>query len=280
MSTKKLSLSGVLIRLFLVIMSLVSLVPLAFSIVTSFKNNKEFYKNILALPEVPHVENYPNAIVTGKIGSYVTNSVVIAAISLSLVLVMGVLAAYALSKIRIPGAEAMLLFLILIQILPTESLVIPEYIIVSKLGLLRTTYFAMIVPYVSWMLPGTIIILSNFFKSVPTELVEAARIDGATEAQTMKKVILPLMKAPISTCLVFNFCFVWGELMWAQIATLVKEKGIPLTIGLLNFKGINGNTSWGELAAAICIVTIPLYVLFLFTQKYFIEGLTAGGVKG
>ena len=196
-----------------------------------------------------------------------------------MVLILGIMAAYALSRINIPGASVMLVFLILIQILPTESLVIPEYMIVSRLGLLRTRYWAMILPYVGWMLPGTIIILANFFKTIPMELIEAARIDGASEFKTMTRIIAPLMKSSIATCLVFNFCFVWGELMWAQIATLVKEDGIPLTIGLLNFKGLY-STNWGATAAAICIITIPLYVLFLFTQKYFIAGLTAGGVKG
>ena len=173
----------------------------------------------------------------------------------------------------------LLVGLILIQILPTESLIIPEYMIVSRLGLLKTKYWAMILPYVGWMLPGTIVILANFFKTIPMELIEAARIDGASEFKTMTRIIAPLMKSSIATCLVFDFCFVWGELMWAQIATLVKEEGIPLTIGLLNFKGLY-STDWGATAAAICIITLPLYVLFLFTQKYFIEGLTAGSVKG
>lgn len=279
MNTRKISLSIWITRVFLIAMSVVSIFPLIFAIMTSFKNNKEFYSNIWALPEKIGIENYVKAIIEGKIGEYVMNSVIISAITLTMVLVIAIMASYALSRMRIPGAEIILVLLILIQILPTESIVIPEYIIVSRLGLLRTKYWAMIIPYVGWMLPGTIIILANFFKTIPVELVEAARIDGASEWMTMIKIIVPLMKSCILTCLVFNFCFVWGELMWAQIATLVKEEGIPLTIGLLNFKGLY-STDWGATAAAICIITLPLYVLFLFTQKYFIEGLTAGSVKG
>lgn len=231
------------------------------------------------MPESFHFGNYITALIGGKIGEYAINSVIISAISLFLVLLIAILAAYALSRMNLPGASTFLVLLILIQILPTESLIIPEYMIVSKLGLLKTKYWAMILPYVGWMLPGTIVILANFFKTIPMELIEAARIDGASEFQTMTRIIAPLMKSSIATCLVFDFCFVWGELMWAQIATLVKEDGIPLTIGLLNFKGLY-STDWGATAAAICIITIPLYILFLFTQKYFIEGLTAGSVKG
>jgi len=279
MNIKKINISVGLMRLFLIAMAIFSIFPIIFSIFTSFKTNKEFYKNIWAFPEELRIENYITAITEGKIGEYAVNSITISVVSLTIVLLVSILAAYALSRLRIPGAELLLLILILIQILPTESIIIPEYMIVSKLGLLQTKYWAMILPYVGWLLPGTIIILANFFKTIPLELLEAARIDGASELRTMVKIIIPLMKSSIMTCLVFDFCFVWGELMWAQIATLVKEDGIPLTIGLLNFKGLY-TTNWGATAAAICVITVPLYALFIFTQKYFIEGLTAGGVKG
>ncbi len=279
MNTKKLDLSVWVIRFILILFAICSVFPLIFAVLTSLKNNQEFYKNIWALPETLKIENYFTAIIDGKIGEYAVNSIVISAVSLFLVLLLAILAAYALSRMNIPGATMLLVGLILIQILPTESLIIPEYMIVSRLGLLKTKYWAMILPYVGWMLPGTIVILANFFKTIPMELIEAARIDGASEFKTMTRIIAPLMKSSIATCLVFDFCFVWGELMWAQIATLVKEEGIPLTIGLLNFKGLY-STDWGATAAAICIITLPLYVLFLFTQKYFIEGLTAGSVKG
>ena len=279
MNTKRGNISVWVMRLILILFAVCSIFPVLFAIFTSFKNNQEFYKNIWAMPESFHFGNYITALIDGKIGEYAINSVIISAVSLFLVLLIAILAAYALSRMNLPGATTFLVLLILIQILPTESLIIPEYMIVSKLGLLKTRYWAMILPYVGWMLPGTIVILANFFKTIPMELIEAARIDGASEFQTMTRIIAPLMKSSIATCLGFDFCFVWGELMWAQIATLVKEDGIPLTIGLLNFKGLY-STDWGATAAAICIITIPLYVLFLFTQKYFIEGLTAGSVKG
>lgn len=279
MNTKKGSASVWIIRVFLIVMAVFSIFPLIFAFYTSFKNNQEFYQSIWALPETLHFENYSNAFVVGKVGEYALNSIFIAVVSLSVTIAFAVLAAYALSRLKIPGAELILVLLILIQVLPTESLIIPEYMIVSRLGLLNVKYAAMIFPYIGWMLPGTIIILSNFFKTIPVELIESARIDGATEMTTMRKIIVPLMKAPVATCLVFDFCFVWGELMWAQLTTLSRTDGLPLSIGLLNFKGMY-STEWGQLTAAICMIIIPMYVLFIFTQKYFIAGLTAGGVKG
>ena len=266
-------------RIFLIIMAVFSIFPVVFAFYTSFKNNQEFYTNIWALPEKLRIENYSNAIITARLGEYAVNSIIISVVSLSVMLVIGIMASYALARLHIVGAEIILLGMILIQVLPTEALIIPEYIIVSRLGLLNIRYMAMIIPYISWMLPGTIIILTNFFKTIPVELIESARIDGATEMKTMRKVIIPLMKAPVSTCLVFNFCFVWGELMWAQLTTLSREDGLPLSIGLLNLKGLY-STDWGMMTAAICLITIPMLILFIFTQKYFIAGLTAGGVKG
>lgn len=279
MSTKKVSVSIMSMRLILIFMALLSLLPTLFAFFTSFKTNLEFYKDIWAFPETFRYQNYIDAIIKGKIGEYTINSIIIAVFSLFFSIVISVLAAYALSRLKLPGAEFMLLCMILIQILPTESIIIPVYKIASALGLLKIRYAAIVLPYIAWLLPGNIIILSNFFKTIPTELLESARIDGASEMKAMTKIMIPLMKAPISTCLVLDFCFVWGELMWAQIATLTAEKGIPLTIGLLNFKGLY-STDWGLTTAAICIIIIPLYVLFLFTQKYFVAGLTAGGVKG
>ncbi len=279
MSIKRKNLANAQIRILMILFAIINIFPVIFALYTSFKDNKEFYKNMWSFPQTLRYQNYIEAFNIGKLGEYSVNSVIIAALTLTAALIFSVLAAYALSRLNIPGAEMILVMLILIQVLPTESLIIPEYMIVSKLGLMKIPYMAMVLPYISWNLPGDIIILSNFFKTVPTELIESARLDGATEFKTLTNVIVPLMKAPVCTCLIFNFCGVWGELMWAQITTLTTDKGIPLTIGLLNFKGIYG-TNWGVMTAAICIIIIPMYILFIFTQKYFVEGLTAGSVKG
>ena len=87
------------------------------------------------------------------------------------------------------------------------------------------------------------------------------------------------MKSALATCIVMNFTFVWGELMWAQTATLTTTRGIPLTVGLLNFKDQFG-TNWPLLCAAVCVIVIPLYLMFIFLQKYFVASMAAGGVKG
>ena len=279
MSMKKINLSSVILRVVLLVVLIAYLFPLLFATITSSKTMQEFFESIWSLPSQFRIENYIGALVEGKIGEYFLNSVIIAIVSLISILVLSLLAAYALARLKVPRVNLILILLLVIQVLPTESMMIPLFIMLSKIGILRTPYAATIIAYVGWSLPGTIIILKNFFETIPVELLEAARIDGSGEFNTMTRIILPLMRGPISTCVVMNFTFVWGELMWAQISTLLTNKGIPITVGLLHFRGAN-LTNWPMLTAAIIIILIPLFLVFIFLQKYFVAGLTAGSVKG
>jgi ABC-type glycerol-3-phosphate transport system permease component len=255
------------------------LMPVLFSLSTSFKSQAEFYRNIWGIPGQFRFDNYVKAFTTGRIGEYFMNSVIIAILSLGLIQVCSLLMGYALARLQIPGANIILMALLAIQVLPTESQIVPLYIMFTRAGLFKIPYWGIVLAYAGWSVPGTTIIMKNFFDTIPAELMESARIDGCGELKTMVRIILPLMKSAVATCFVFNFNYVWGELMWAQIATALTDKGIPLTIGLLNFRGTYG-THWPMLSAAICIVMIPLFTAFLFTQKYFVAGLTAGGIKG
>lgn len=266
-------------RVFLILFTVVCLYPILFSFQTSLKDMNEFYADIWGWPEVMRFGNYVEAMITGQVGEYFMNSVIIAVLSLLLIETFSIMAAYAIARLRLPHPEMILLFCFGIQLLPTETIIIPLYIMMSRLGLLKVMYWPIVIAYVGWSIPGTTIILKNYFDTVPSELLESARIDGAGEIVTMFRIVLPLMKSALATCIVMNFTFVWGELMWAQTATLTTIKGIPLTVGLLNFKDQFG-TDWPLLCAAVCVIVIPLYVLFIFLQKYFVASMTAGGVKG
>ncbi|MDR0639462.1 MAG: carbohydrate ABC transporter permease [Spirochaetaceae bacterium] len=271
--------AAVSLRLVMLVFMALFIVPVPFSLFTSFKSQPEFYRNIWGPPEQIVLGNYTDAFIVGRIGDYFLSSIIIAAFSLVLIQILSILMAYALARLHIPFAELILVILLVIQILPTESQIVPLYIMFAKIGLFKIPYWGIILAYTGWSLPGTVIIMKNFFETIPAELMESARIDGSGETRTLIQIMLPLMKSAMATCLVFNFKFVWGELMWAQIATAITDKGVPLTIGLLNFRDSYG-TNWPMLTAAICMVMIPLFVVFLFTQKYFVAGLTAGSVKG
>lgn len=266
-------------RIILIFLGLVFLYPLIFALQTSFKTMKEFYLDMWALPQKLIFENYAVAWVQGRIGEYFLNSVIISVGTIILIETFAIMASYALSRLHIPCVEGIILFFFVIQMLPTETIISPVYLLMSKMGLMKIPYLPIIFGYVGWSLPGTITIMKNYFDTVPRDLLEACRIDGAGEVTAMFKIVLPLMKGAVATCTIMNFTAAWGELMWARTATMTTNTGIPLTVGLLNFQGVYG-TDWPLLCAAIIVIAIPLYLMFLFLQKYFVASLTAGSVKG
>lgn len=266
-------------RIILIFLGLVFLYPLIFALQTSFKTMKEFYLDMWALPQKLLFENYAVAWVQGRIGEYFLNSVIISVGTIILIETFAIMASYALSRLHIPCVEGIILFFFVIQMLPTETIISPVYLLMSKMGLMKIPYLPIILGYVGWSLPGTITIMKNYFDTVPRDLLEACRIDGAGEVTAMFKIVLPLMKGAVATCTIMNFTAAWGELMWARTATMTTNTGIPLTVGLLNFQGVYG-TDWPLLCAAIIVIAIPLYLMFLFLQKYFVASLTAGSVKG
>jgi ABC-type glycerol-3-phosphate transport system permease component len=268
-----------IIRIILVVLAALYIYPVLFTLFTSLKTTDEFYSNLWALPNRLNFQNYAQAFDVGRLGDYFFNSVVLVVVTLIGVTVMATFAAYALARMRIPFAGAIVAVLFVAQILPVESMIMPLYMLMSKLHFFSVIYLPIAVVYIGWLLPGTIVILRNFFMSIPNELLESARIDGCSELNLMFRIVFPLAGAAIATCTVFNFCFVWGELMWAQIATLTTDKGVPISVGLINFQG-QYTTDWGLMSAAICMILIPLILLFIFLQKYFIQGLTSGAVKG
>ncbi|MDG0791552.1 carbohydrate ABC transporter permease [Cohnella ginsengisoli] len=187
------------------------------------------------------------------------------------------MAGYALARLRIPFAELIMFIILSTTMLPSESVIMPLYIMMSKMHMIGKHY-TLIIPYIGWGLPMTIYIFRSFFRTIPSELIEAARVDGCTEARTFYSVTLPLMLPAVATCAIFNFVSFWGELLWGSVSLSTSSlKTIPM--GVIAFKS-QFSTDWGPLSAAICLVLIPLIIFFLFVQKYFVQGLTGGAVKG
>ena len=277
--TKKGNIALVFIRIALILFLLINVYPLIFVLLTSLKSTSDFLGNIWSVPKVFVWQNYAEAWVNGHIGEYFINSIIVTSVSLSIILVIGSLAGYALAKMNVPGTGLIIVIMLVLITIPAESLVIPLYIMMVKMKIINTIYIPLIITYIGWTLPFSIVVLKNFFESFSTTLLEAARLDGSGELNTFAKIVVPLMMPAIGTVVVFNFCSIWGELMWARIATASVDRGLTLTCGLLAFKG-EYDTNWGPMSAAICIILIPLIAMFLVLQKYFVEGLTTGAVKG
>lgn len=264
-------------RVFTYLLVIVSIYPVIFVILTSFKSDEEFYKNLWGFASEPKFSNYLTAWTTGHIGEGLLTSVIVTIISMIVILIVGTFGGYALARLKVPFGKIILLLVIITFMLPSEAVIMPLYLMLSKFKL--NSYIMLILPYIGWNIPMTMTIMRNFFLSMPQELIEASRIDGCSEMRSLIKISIPLMKPAISVSAIFAFVGIWGDLFWAQIALSTTSSLKTLTMSALSFQG-QYNTAWGPLSAAICITILPLIVFFLFVQKYFVQGITGGAVKG
>jgi raffinose/stachyose/melibiose transport system permease protein len=234
--------------------------------------------NPFEIPLAPKWGNFIDAWTRGNISLYFFNSVFVSVTSVFLIVIISTLAGYALGKMYIPKAETIVMGFLLFSFIPGIAIYITLFTIQSRFGL-NATHLGLILPYTAWHLPFSIYILKKFFESVPMDIIESARIDGCGELKTFWYVVLPLIKPGVASVTVFAYISCWGELMWVQIVSSANVLLQTLPYGLLNFQDDMG-VDWGPYAAGLCLVTIPLMIIFAYFQKYFISGLTQGAVKG
>lgn len=261
----------------LVFVTLTVLYPLFFVLITSFKTNDEFYQNIWLPGKVFHFENYIMAWVKGNLGLYTLNSIIVVTSSIFLITLFSIFAGYSLAKLLKRGSSTITTIILSTMMIPNEATIVLLFALMVRLGTINTRANLIIV-YVGWSLALSTYIFKNFFLSLPKELSEAAKIDGCNEFQVFTKIMIPNSKPAIATVIIFNFITLWGEFLWALLTISDKNiKTIPL--GLFTFQN-QYSTQWGPLSASISITIIPLILVFIYFQKYFIEGMTSGAIKG
>ena len=252
--------------------------PLYFMIITSVKSNQEFFLNLYGLPKQIQLNNYSTAWEVGKLGKYFGNSVIVTVSSVIATTFLSTLAGYALARLHIPKANAIMSGFMIFNFIPGIAIYISLYSLMGKMQL-TGNYFTLVLPYIAWQIPFSMYIMKQYFATIPMELLESGRIDGCNEAQMFVQIMIPLVTPAIATVVVFTFIGNWGELMWASITTAANIKIMTLPVGLLNFRTEMG-VQWGQYTAGVCLVTIPLMIVFAYFQKYFVAGLTNGAVKG
>jgi raffinose/stachyose/melibiose transport system permease protein len=266
-----------LMRLILLLCAALIIFPLIFVFLTSLKSSADFYTNIWGLPKQIAWKNYEYAWNVAEIGRHFFTSLQVVSITVLVTLFIASIAGYALAKLKIPFANEILISMFLLSMLPSEAIIMPMYLMISKLGF-GGTYASLILPYIGWGLPITIYIYKNFFSTLPTSIIEAARIEGCTEGRTYFSIVMPIMLPATATNAIFLFLGWWGEMLWAAVElSTASIKTLPL--GLTAFIQSAG-TAWGPLSAASCIVLIPAVIVFLFFQRFFISGITGGASKG
>lgn len=251
--------------------------PLFWILMTSFKAKGDIYTDpVNWLPPVWETENYSDATTRVPFWTYLRNSVLITAALSIIKIVLGVISAYALAILRFPGRHLVFLLVISSLMVPSEITVISNYALVNSLGW-RNTFVGIIVP-LAGVAFGTFL-MRNHFLSLPYELVEAARMDGAGPIRLLTKVLLPVSWPTLTAFSVITMVNEWNTYLWPFLMADTEDVA-PLQVGLTMLQNNDGVTNWGPVMAATILTIIPMVIIFLALQKYMIQGLTTGAVKG
>jgi len=250
----------------------------AWLITTSFKTNRELFSNVWSLPTSLQFKNYVKAWSVVRMGRQFLNSVVIVFTSVGLLLAICAPAAYVLSRFKFRGVELLTNTFIAGMGIPYPLLFIPLFVIMAALHMVDTLQ-GLIIIYFSLSIPFTVYLLTGFFRSLPVELEEAARIDGCSEFGIFWRVMLPLASPGLITAAIFNFVGLWNEYTLALIFVNSTTK-MPLSRGLYAMANSMQYTGdWVGLFAGTVIVMVPVTILYVFLSDRMIEGITLGAVK-
>lgn len=249
------------------------LVPFLWMVLNSFKTPLQIIRLPPELIFTPTLDNFINVFRTQNFGRYIWNSTVIGAGSTFFGLLLGVPAAYSIARYK---QRAIALVILLARMVPGITFLLPLFILFRRLGLVDS-YTSLILSHMLVGLPFIVWIMVPFFEAIPSELDEAARVDGATILQTFIRVILPLSVPGIITSAILVFVFSWNNFMFSIVLATSRTRTVPVAIyNFISYAQID----WGGLMAAAVVITFPVLILAIITQRYVIRGLTAGAVKG
>lgn len=260
-------------RLLLVAVVLAFLFPFFWMLLASFKTQQQIMSTQNVLFFTPTFQNYADVFEQYDFLKFIINSFIIAVGSTLLSLVLGLPAAYSIARYH---QNKLGLTILVARIVPGITFLIPWYILFTKLHLVDS-YTSMILSHMLVGLPYIVWIMVPYFENIPIELEESARVDGCTIQQAFFRIVLPISGPGIITSSIFSFVFSWNNFMFSLVLSGDKTKTLPIAVySFLSYSEIN----WGGLMAAAVVITLPVLILALLSQKYIINGLTAGAVKG
>ena len=258
---------------------LVQVYPLVWLLLTSFRTAADFAGgNPFALPSEWTLENYARAFSTGNLGLNIVNSLIVTLGSSALIVIAGMMAAYALQVLGFRFSGLVRGLFLLGIIVPVQIALVPLFIDYSQVGLLDT-HLSMIIPLAAFALPMAVYLFSSFYEYIPREMYEAASLDGAGPYRIFGQITFPLSVNTIITVVLVNSIFIWNDFIFAN--TFVLSDGLKtIPLGLQNYIGAMGNTDWTATFAAVCVTVTPLLLVFLVLNKAMISGLESGATKG
>jgi len=253
--------------------AVVALAPLVVMVLDSLRPNAEVLAHPLALPRSLDFSSYSTAWTQASFSVYVRNSFAVTVGAVALDVLVSLPAAYILGRRRFRGSGVLIAYFLAGLMLPVRLGILPIFYLLGSIGLVDSRLGLMLV-YAAGGVPFSIFILSAFFRGLPAELEEAARIDGAGEFRIFARVMTPLVKPAIATVVVFRFVPLWNDFFFPLVLLRTTDR-YTLPVGLTQFFG-EFQTNWSALFAGLDIATVPLVVLFLVATKQIVEGLTAG----
>jgi multiple sugar transport system permease protein len=251
------------------------LFPIYWLILTSIKPTREIDSLVPLFLFHPTLENYGDLFARFNFARILQNSLVVTGTTTVVVIALGMLAAYALARMRVPGGKHIALWILSLRFMPTIAVGIPFYLLWQRLNLLDT-YLGLILVYIAFNLPFAIWLLRGFLVELPLDLDEAATMDGLSRIQIVRRIIFPVALPGIAATAIFTFVFTWNEYLMALLLTAVRSTTVPVTVSkfIMAYAIL-----WGDVSAAAVIELVPMLIVVFLLQRHIVRGITLGAVK-
>lgn len=271
---------NILFSIIAVVLLCILLFPLYWALITSLKTEQEIFQNPPTFyPHTVNTKSYAAQVETGDFNMFRSfgNSFLISVGATVIAVLLAVPASYGIAKYHFKGRKVMLLSFLVTQMLPVSVLLTPMFIMFKNMHVYNTWVSAVLAD-ATIGIPFSVLILKNYFVSIPKDLEEAAYLDGCNKFSAFVRILIPIAKPGVMVCAIFSFLYAWGDLAYGMTFILDQEKR-PITAGIFNFMGQYG-TKWSYLTAFAVVTIIPVALIFIFMQKYIVSGMTSGAVKG
>jgi len=252
-------------------------IPIYGALTTAFRLNREIIKEgFWVFPNPPVFDNFVTVWKGGKIQKFLLNTIYVTTVSTIISIFMGSLAGYAFGKMKFKGSSWIYILVVAGMFFPPQIVLIPLFKLFNSVNLLDSVY-SLILVHVGFGIPICTLMMTNFFKDVPSSLRQSAMLDGCNDWQVLFKIMFPLARPSLTALVILQFTWIWNDFLWPLI--LIKsEQRMTIQMGILQLKGQYG-LAWGNQAAGALMATVPTLILFIFMQKHFIHGLSMGAVK-
>jgi raffinose/stachyose/melibiose transport system permease protein len=265
-----------LIQIFLIANTFIMLAPIVIMVFSSFKSTQQIFQQPFALPNFANLINFTKIWTETNFLQYLTNSFVVTGASMALILTLGTMAAYALARYEFWGAGFILMFFLAGLTLPLKLAIIPLFMLMRDLGILNNQ-LSLIFVYTAMGLPSTVFIMTGFIRTLPNELEDAARMDGASEARIMWAIMLPLVRPAMVIAGIQNVVPIWNDFFF-PLVFIQNDRLKTLPQGLTTFMGEYA-TDFGVLFAGLSLSAAPIIIIYIVLSRQFISGMTAGAIK-